>query len=195
MCTAMMLVALLPMTIFGSPAAASTPFLGPAIRIAVRDATTTGQQKIKNEASSRRLLCMLSEGVCPVRPKPHFLATKPCYPPRRPRAMYAQGKSDADSLPCPAPDVAQVLPCGPACPCDEEKMQQLLKEQRVLWRTVTRLESVLSETLSALKSTDDLAFLERQTCSIIVYNENLTIKRQLRLLRAEIMRISTKYSM
>ena len=55
--------------------------------------------------------------------------------------------------------------------------------------------SVLSETLSALKSTDDLAFLERQTCSIIVYNENLTIKRQLRLLRAEIMRISTKYSM
>ena len=38
-----------------------------------------------------------------------------------------------------------------------------------------------------------MAFLERQTCAIVVYNENLTGKRELRLLREELKKVSDKY--
>jgi hypothetical protein len=69
----------------------------------------------------------------------------------------------------------------------------LTGEQRALSRSLYRLEAILTAVLEAFRTADDVAFLERQTCAIVVYNENLTSKRELRLLREELKKVSGKY--
>ena len=102
-------------------------------------------------------------------------------------AARASGVSTPDS---------QVLPCE--CTCDDvrdlqQRLQILTGEQRAISRSLYRLEAVLKAVLEALRSADDVAFLERQTCAVVVYNENLTNKRELRLLREELKKVSDRF--
>ena len=173
----------------------------------------SSQQKIKNEATGRRVLCMLSERAWQQLPRAslaqfQLLTVKPSYPPsgargEKVRASVATSASSNRTLLHTAarasgvwtPD-AQVLPCE--CTCDDvhelrQRLQILEGEQRALSRSLYRLESFLGEALQAIRNADDVAFLERQTSAIVVYNENLTSKRELRLLREELKKVSDKY--
>lgn len=154
-------------------------------RMPVRSALNFSQAKIKNEASNRRLLCMLCQSTCQLMPPRTLLAVKPLYPPAGQRATQR-----FCSTPHTTGDVIQANCCADV----QRKLELTLIEQGALKRSIKRLESVLGEVLNTLTSADDLAVLERQTCAIIVYNENLTAPRKLRLLRSEIQRVSSKYS-
>jgi hypothetical protein len=85
------------------------------------------------------------------------------------------------------------------CSCDDvfvlqrcvEKLQVLNLD---LTRRVLRQELLLSELLESMQASDDVALLERKTCSAVVYNENLTSPRKLRLLREELKRLQLKFS-
>lgn len=177
-------------------------------------ATNSSQQKMKNEAAGRRVLCRMAERSMPGLPRVTavanlpLLTSKPSYPPLGARGEKLRA-SVATSVSCNrtlvdaaarAPDVwtpdAHVLPCE--CTCDDvrdlqQRLQMLTGEQRALSRSLYRLESVLREVIQTIRTADDVAFLERQTCAIVVYNENLTSKRELRLLREELKKVSGKY--
>ena len=176
-------------------------------------AANSSQQRVKNEAAGRRVLCMLAERAVQRVPRGSpanfpLLTAKPSYPPHGARGEKLRA-SAATSVSCNstlvdaaarAPDVwtpdAHVLPCE--CTCDDvrdlqQRLQMLTGEQRALSRSLYRLEAVLTAVLEAFRTADDVAFLERQTCAIVVYNENLTSKRELRLLREELKKVSGKY--
>ena len=169
----------------------------------------SSQQKIKNEATGRRVLCMLSERAWQQLPRAslaqfQLLTGKPSYPPsgargEKVRASVATSASSNRTLLHAAARASgvwtQVLP---ECTCDDvhelrQRLQILEGEQRALSRSLYRLESFLGEALQAIRNADDVAFLERQTSAIVVYNENLTSKRELRLLREELKKVSDKY--
>ena len=183
------------------------------VRAAPRSvAANSSQQKIKNEAAGRRVLCMLSERAWLQLPRASLahlplLTVKPSYPPHRARGEKVRASAATVSSNRTLVDVAarasgvstpdsQVLPCE--CTCDDvhdlqQRLQILAGEQRALSRSLYRLESILKAVLEALRSADDVAFLERQTCAVVVYNENLTNKRELRLLREELKKVSDRF--
>lgn len=172
-------------------------------------AANSSQQRIKNEATGRRVLCMLSERAWQRLPLDApaslpLLTVKPSYPPPgvrgeslRAGVILNRTQTRVAAASDWTPD-SQLLPCE--CTCDDvhDLKQRLLivkDEQRALARSVYRLESVLTEVLETIRTTDDVAFLERQTCAVVVYNEQLTRKRELRLLREELKKISGKYGL
>ncbi len=58
---------------------------------------------------------------------------------------------------------------------------------------VVCLEKILSDFLQVLQTCDDIALLEKNTCSAVVYNEELTQTRPLRLLRCELKTLHDKF--
>jgi hypothetical protein len=86
------------------------------------------------------------------------------------------------------------------CSCEDvhglqRKLFMCEQEQRVLARKIMRLESITRDMVQTLQTSDDIALLERRTCSAVVYNEQLTEKRPLRLLRHELKTLQGKYSL
>ena len=160
-------------------------------------------QKTRGDASSRAFVCTMSDRISQMQ-RP-FLAVKPCYPPASPRAAQKTTQSEADCCigaytPSQATDIARLPGLARACSCDDvrdqqRKLEAVMIEQRVLRRSLSRLECALRDVLDTLKTTDDLAFLERQASGVMVYNENLTTRRKLRLIRTEIALIATKYAL
>jgi len=91
------------------------------------------------------------------------------------------------------------LATEPLCSCDDvfvlqRTVAKLQDQHRDLARRTLRLESVLSELVESMEASDDVALLERRTCSAVVYNEHLTAARPLRLLRQELKRLRRKWA-
>jgi len=76
--------------------------------------------------------------------------------------------------------------------CSIAKMQD---NNRDLTRRVHRLEFVLAELLETMQMSDDLAFLEKQTCAGVIYNAELTRPRSLRLLRGALKDLQKKWAL
>lgn len=127
-----------------------------------------------------------------------MLLPRPVYPPR----AVVQSAPLAISCPPSAHDlkVSCGLPAGQQCSCDDvfvlqRTVEKLQEHNRDLTRRTLRLEYVLSELLETMQTSDDVALLERRTCSAVVYNENLTAPRPLRLLREGLKKLQHKWSM
>jgi hypothetical protein len=132
------------------------------------------------------------------------LLPRPVYPP----AAFAQMTPAATAYPglraAGSPSGEDLLHCAlatePLCSCDDvfvlqRTVAKLQDQHRDLTRRTLRLESVLSELLESMEASDDVALLERRTCSAVVYNEHLTAARPLRLLRQELKRLRRKWAM
>lgn len=184
--------------------AASTPARSAAFCLPQKpEGLNHSHQKTRGEVRGRAFSCTLSERSS--RMQRPFLAAKPSYPPAKPRAVYKPTPSSADCYissysPSFAADIAELPGLTPECSCEDvheqqRKLEAVANEQRVLRRNVSRLESALSEVLETLRTADDLALLERQAAGLMVFNENLTTRRKLRLIRTEIALISAKYAL
>ena len=122
-----------------------------------------------------------------------ILLQRPVYPP----GAVVQSAPLATSYPvlreaCSPSAGGLQLPCalsaGLLCSCDDvfvlqRTVAKLQDQNSDLTRRTLRLEYLLSELLETMQTSDDVALLERRTCSAVVYNENLTEPRPLRLLR------------
>jgi len=128
------------------------------------------------------------------------LLPRPLYPPafaRTPATSPFPGVRAAGSL--SEDDLLQHCALEPLCSCDDVFVLQrtfakLQDQHRDLTRRTLRLESVLSELLESMEASDDVALLERRTCSAVVYNEHLTAARPLRLLRQELKQLRRKWA-
>jgi hypothetical protein len=130
------------------------------------------------------------------------LARKPGYPPgsagervaqrlveQNPHMLCRDTRSSSE-------DARPSLCCE--CSCDDIeafalRLLALEREQRLLVRSVSTLESVVRELLQGLQTSDDIALLERLACSAMVYNEELTSKRELRFLRSSLRKIISRF--
>ena len=86
------------------------------------------------------------------------------------------------------------------CSCDDvidmqRSFAKLQANQCDITRRMQRLEFVMAELLSTMQSSDDMALLEKKTCGSMVYNEQLTSQRPLRLLRHELQLLQKKWSL
>jgi len=86
------------------------------------------------------------------------------------------------------------------CSCDDvyELQHSIAKMQdnnRDLTRRVHRLEYVLAELLETMQASDDIALLEKQTCSTVIYNAELTRPRSARLLRSGLKDLQKKWAL
>jgi hypothetical protein len=134
-----------------------------------------------------------------------MLLPRPVYPPRAvvqsaPLAISYPELREAGSPSARDLKVSCALPAGQQCSCDDVFVLQgmvvkLQEHNRDLTRRTLRLEYVLSELLETMQTSDDVALLERRTCSAVVYNENLTAPRPLRLLREGLKKLQHKWSM
>jgi hypothetical protein len=134
-----------------------------------------------------------------------MLLPRPVYPP----VAVVEIASLATAYPglrdaCSPIEGGLVLPCvvatGPLCSCDDvfvlqRTVAKLQDQNRDLTRRTLRLESLMSELLETMQTSDDVALLERRTCSAVVYNEHLTAPRPLRLLREGLKKLQRKWSM
>jgi hypothetical protein len=131
---------------------------------------------------------------------PAYLLQKPVYPPvASDSAVCKRGVGEVELW---HPSVGMLdadLPHA-TCSCDDvhglqRKLGMLEQEQRVLARRVVRLESITRDVVQTFQTSDDVALMERHVCSAVVYNEQLTAKRPLRLLRHELKRLQEKYAL
>jgi hypothetical protein len=60
-------------------------------------------------------------------------------------------------------------------------------------RRLLRLETLPKALVQAFLTSDDITLMDRYACSAVVYNEELTTKRQLRLIRDELKQLLGKY--
>jgi len=154
-------------------------------------ANRTGKQ-----AQTRRLA--RARGPCPLpREGPVLLEPRPVYPPDAggAGAAGAAGLGERASTLQTTAAVSLETPCS----CDdvfdlERRVAKLQDHNREITRRTLRVEHIMSELLESLQSSDDVALLERSTCSAVVYNEQLTSSRPLRLLREELKRLQKKWS-
>jgi hypothetical protein len=77
----------------------------------------------------------------------------------------------------------------------QRKLARAQDDHRALARRVLRLEGMLVDLVQTLQTSDDIALLERRTCSAVVYNEELTRSRPLRLLREDLKKLQEKYAL
>ena len=134
-----------------------------------------------------------------------MLLPRPVYPPGAvaqiaPLATAYPGLRDVCSPSEGELLLPRALATEPLCSCGDvfvlqRTVAKLQEQNRDLTRRTLRLESVLSELLETMQTSDDVALLERRTCSAVVYNEHLTAPRPLRLLRQELKRLQRKWSM
>jgi len=86
------------------------------------------------------------------------------------------------------------------CSCEDvhdlqRNFAKMKDNNRDLTRRVHRLEFVLAELLETMQSSDDMALLEKQTCASVIYNEQLTRPRSLRLLRSGLKDLQKKWAL
>jgi len=121
---------------------------------------------------------------------PAALDPRPVYPSPGNLPEFAAGS---------ARENASTPPCDVPCSCDdvfdlERRVAKLQDQHRELVRRTLRLEHIIADLLESMQESDDVALLERNTCSAVVYNEQLTSSRPLRLLRHELRRLRGKWS-
>jgi len=141
-----------------------------------------------------------ARGACPLPPEcPLLLEPRPVYPP----GAGGPGAAGADSAAGPGARAGalQTIAVSPGAPCScddlfdlERRVAKLQDHNRDLTRRTLRVEHIMSELLESMQGSDDVALLERHTCSAVVYNEQLTSSRPLRLLREELKRLQKKWS-
>ncbi len=90
-------------------------------------------------------------------------------------------------------DSKEIRCCCNAVHALRAELSLQLHQHGELQRKVVRLETIVSEILEMLETCDDVALQEKNTCSAVVYNEQLTAKHPLRLLRCEVKRLQEKY--
>ena len=151
-------------------------------------------------APARALQCSLAQACCSSPGEEAAsslrLFKKPFYPPLE---RFAQRRQLlVKSLPCmdtsSSSEAAPPVVC-PECSCDDiaARLLVLEREQRLLVQSVARLERVMRELLQELEASDDIVLLERLACNSMVYNIELTSKRDLRLLRSTLLKIISKF--
>ena len=74
------------------------------------------------------------------------------------------------------------------CPCEFDKLS--LMEERL-----DRVHRVLSETMQAIVTADDVKFLEKEATNLLIYNASLKTTRTPLLLRGEVLRVIDKFNM
>ena len=173
--------------------AAGLCMLPTAVAIAERVAFST-------HAPARALQCSLSQAAAcspgEQAASSPLLSRKPFYPPwdrfaqRRQLLVKSLPCMDTSSSSAAAPPAVY-----PECSCDDiaARLLVLEREQRLLVQSVARLERVMRELLQGLETSDDIALLERLACNTMVYNVELTSKRDLRLLRSALHKIISKF--
>jgi hypothetical protein len=155
--------------------------------------------RIGKQAQTRRLA--RARGPCPLpREGPVLLEPRPLYPPDAggpgdSGGAGAAGLGERASTLQTKTAVSLETPCS----CDdvfdlERRVAKLQDHNREITRRTLRVEHIMSDLLESLQSSDDVALLERHTCSAVVYNEQLTSSRPLRLLREELKRLQKKWS-
>jgi hypothetical protein len=93
------------------------------------------------------------------------------------------------------------LVLSPTCACQQDvhdlqqKLSQIEHDYTALSRRLLRLETLPKALVQAFLTSDDMALIERYACCAVVYNEELTTKRPLRLLRDELKQLLGKYPM
>lgn len=122
-----------------------------------------------------------------------------------PKPMYPPGACDALEGPALGGPAlggprAELLLEEATCSCQDvhdlqQKLARAQDDHRALARRVLRLESLLVDFVQTLQTSDDIALLERRTCSAVVYNEELTRSRPLRLLREDLKKLQEKYAL
>jgi|LakMenE18May11ns_1017337.scaffolds.fasta_scaffold00680_2 hypothetical protein len=110
-----------------------------------------------------------------------LLAEKPVYPPMCNRTRSLPAGNRSRSLPA--------FCCGNT----DSKIALVESKVRLLEAKVLRLEDMLASILQVLETCDDTALLEKNTCAAVIYNEELTKTRPLRLLRSELKIIHDKF--
>ena len=131
---------------------------------------------------------------------PAYLLQKPTYPPVSCDSVVGKPLVGEVELWNPRTSMLETDLPHSTCSCNEvhelqRKFSLCEQEQRVLARRILRLESISRDMVQTLQTSDDIALLERRTCSAVVYNEQLTAKRPLRLLRSELKTLQGKYSL
>ena len=58
-----------------------------------------------------------------------------------------------------------------------------------------RVHRVLSETMQAIVTADDVKFLEKEATNLLIYNASLKTTRTPLLLRGEVLRVIDKFNM
>lgn len=171
----------------------------------------TSMLRIKREAASRRraraqetlrssTLRGVESTVCANTPE--LLLPKPAYPPPAyppPACSLDVGGGTTTSSREGGPH-AELLLGQATCACEDlddlrRKLARTQEDHRTLARRVLRLESLLADLVQTVQTSDDIALLERRTCSAVVYNEELTRSRPLRLLREDLKRLQEKYAL
>lgn len=164
--------------------------------LAVKDSSTRVRScvmSMNKQNRIRRLAC--ARGPCGLAITDQVLLDpRPLYPP------VSSEKNKPVDVQRSAETLLRQDIMGTTCSCDdvfdiERKLSKLQEHHRDVTRRTLRLEQILSDLLLTLQSADDVALLERQTCNALVYNENLTTTRPLRLLREELGRMQTKWSL
>jgi hypothetical protein len=158
----------------------------------------SSMQRIKQEATSRRLVCLLQNHHRhrPCRDAPYTarlsMLPRPVYPPT---AGTGGEYSNAEAL---QREMDSLVP-SPACTCQDvydlqQKLSQVQHDYAALSRRLLRLETLPNALVQAFLASDDIALMERYACSAAVYNEQLTTKRPLRLIRDELKQLQGRYS-
>lgn len=131
--------------------------------------------------------------ACLLKPKPTFATTG------HNRFEHMQLANNTAQVVTYMRDAATLQEHEHQCSCDDvhELQSSIAKMQdnnRDLCRRVQRLEYVLAELLETMQTSDDMAFLEKQTCSSVIYNSELTRPRSLRLLRSGLKDLQKKWA-
>jgi hypothetical protein len=75
----------------------------------------------------------------------------------------------------------------------QQKVSQIEHECTALSRRLLRLETLPKALVQTFLTSDDITLMDRYACSAVVYNEELTTKRPLRLIRDELKQLLGKY--
>jgi hypothetical protein len=150
-------------------------------------------------ASSACRTCSVRAGTCSVRAN-MILLPRPKYAPNMRSGANITGASVqvVNYLRTTAETAKEAT--EQHCSCDDvidlqRSIAKLHANQCDITRRMQRLEFVMAELLSTMQSSDDMALLEKKTCTSMVYNEQLTSQRPLRLLRHELQLLQKKWSL
>lgn len=126
---------------------------------------------------------------------PGLLLPRPLYPP-----LSVAGNRSASVRGQVAEGVGASVLLLRQCSCEDvDALQQRQvyaeHELRALSRRITRLENMLKDVVDAFLTADDVALMERSTCAVVVYNEQLTKTCPPRLVRDALKKLKTQYAM
>jgi len=144
-------------------------------------------------SQSMPLLCARAPNACLLKPKPTLANDKNCVFNMQHKNKSAQvvtylrdaAVQQEDQQPCSCADVHEL----------RSSIAKMQDNNRDLTRRIQKLEFVLAELLDTMQLSDDMALLEKQTCTSVIYNAELTRPRSLRLLRSGLKELQKKWAL